>query len=188
MSIQFILWILRDRGSAGSRQSCREWGHRNVPQDGCWNPQAVAAHWAFGKNFTAVQYSNTRSRRLVSPSSVGGITGRAFWWKGGPARWREFSDAVAGFLRADGKLAPIYAQDPQFANLGWSRQCSTYFCRCVTGWQPRLFSFFLWFRFTSSLIGLQRNWAGNHYPHGEGVKGHSCQPWNLTSIRIKITK
>ena len=27
-----------------------------------------------------------------------------------------------------------------------------------------------------------------HYPHGKGVKGHSCQPWNLTSIRIKITK
>ena len=67
-------------------------------------------------------------------------------------------------------------------------QCSTYFCRCVTGWQSRLFSFFLWFRFTSPLIRLQRNWAGNYYPHGEGVKGHSCQPWNLTSIRIKITK
>ena len=28
---------------------------------------------------------------------------------GGPARWRKVSDAVAGFLRADGKLAPIYA-------------------------------------------------------------------------------
>ena len=29
--------------------------------------------------------------------------------EGGPARWRKVSDAVAGFLRADGKLAPIYA-------------------------------------------------------------------------------
>lgn len=27
----------------------------------------------------------------------------------GAARWRKVSDAVAGFLRADGKLAPIYA-------------------------------------------------------------------------------
>ena len=27
----------------------------------------------------------------------------------GPARWRKVSDVVAGFLRADGKLAPIYA-------------------------------------------------------------------------------
>ena len=27
----------------------------------------------------------------------------------GPARWQKVSDAVAGFLRADGKLAPIYA-------------------------------------------------------------------------------
>ena len=30
--------------------------------------------------------------------------------EGGPARWRKVSDAVAGFLRADGKLAPIYAE------------------------------------------------------------------------------
>ena len=30
--------------------------------------------------------------------------------EGGPARWRKVSDAVAGFLRADGKLAPIYAK------------------------------------------------------------------------------
>lgn len=30
----------------------------------------------------------------------------------GPARWRKVSDAVAGFLRADGKLAPIYAAFP----------------------------------------------------------------------------
>ena len=29
--------------------------------------------------------------------------------EGGPARWQKVSDAVAGFLRADGKLAPIYA-------------------------------------------------------------------------------
>ena len=29
--------------------------------------------------------------------------------EGEPARWRKVSDAVAGFLRADGKLAPIYA-------------------------------------------------------------------------------
>ena len=29
--------------------------------------------------------------------------------EGGPTRWRKVSDAVAGFLRADGKLAPIYA-------------------------------------------------------------------------------
>lgn len=29
----------------------------------------------------------------------------------GAARWRKVSDAVAGFLRADGKLAPIYAPD-----------------------------------------------------------------------------
>ena len=27
----------------------------------------------------------------------------------GPTRWRKVSDTVAGFLRADGKLAPIYA-------------------------------------------------------------------------------
>ena len=32
--------------------------------------------------------------------------------EGGPARWRKVSDAVAGFLRADGKLAPIYAAFP----------------------------------------------------------------------------
>ena len=31
--------------------------------------------------------------------------------EGGPARWRKVSDAVAGFLRADGKLAPIYAAE-----------------------------------------------------------------------------
>ena len=42
--------------------------------------------------------------------------------EGGPARWQKVSDAVAGFLRADGKLAPIYAQafclDPEiFAGL-----------------------------------------------------------------------
>ena len=47
-------------------------------------------------------------------------------------------------------------------------------------------SFCLWFRFTSTPIRLQRNWAGNHYPHGEGVKGHSCQPWNLTSIGVQF--
>ena len=29
--------------------------------------------------------------------------------EGGPTRWRKVSDTVAGFLRADGKLAPIYA-------------------------------------------------------------------------------
>ena len=32
----------------------------------------------------------------------------------GPARWRKVSDAVAGFLRADGKLAPIYAVETKF--------------------------------------------------------------------------
>ena len=31
--------------------------------------------------------------------------------EGGPARWQKVSDAVAGFLRADGKLAPIYAEE-----------------------------------------------------------------------------
>ena len=35
--------------------------------------------------------------------------------EGGPARWQKVSDAVAGFLRADGKLAPIYAEMPEFA-------------------------------------------------------------------------
>ena len=34
--------------------------------------------------------------------------------EGGPARWRKVSDAVAGFLRADGKLAPIYAGAKDF--------------------------------------------------------------------------
>ena len=33
----------------------------------------------------------------------------------GPARWRKVSDVVAGFLRADGKLAPIYAADAKAA-------------------------------------------------------------------------
>ena len=36
--------------------------------------------------------------------------------EGGPARWRKVSDAVAGFLRADGKLAPIYAGFTAVAN------------------------------------------------------------------------
>ena len=31
----------------------------------------------------------------------------------GPTRWRKVSDTVAGFLRADGKLAPIYAERPR---------------------------------------------------------------------------
>ena len=34
--------------------------------------------------------------------------------EGGPARWRKVSDAVAGFLRADDKLAPIYAGAKDF--------------------------------------------------------------------------
>ena len=38
-----------------------------------------------------------------------GLPTELFGWKDGPARWWKFSDAVAGFLRADGKLAPIYA-------------------------------------------------------------------------------
>ena len=70
----------------------------DLPKDGCWNPQAVVAHWAFGKKVTAVQYSNTRSRRLVSPSSVGGIAGRAFWWKG--------AGEVAESLRCCGRFSP----------------------------------------------------------------------------------
>ena len=37
--------------------------------------------------------------------------------EGGPARWRKVSDAVAGFLRADGKLAPIYANTRLFFDL-----------------------------------------------------------------------
>ena len=40
--------------------------------------------------------------------------------EGGPARWRKVSDAVAGFLRADGKLAPIYAL--RFANASRAEQ------------------------------------------------------------------
>ena len=32
----------------------------------------------------------------------------------GPTRWRKVSDTVAGFLRADGKLAPIYAEKGLF--------------------------------------------------------------------------
>lgn len=31
--------------------------------------------------------------------------------EGGPTRWRKVSDTVAGFLRADGKVAPIYAKE-----------------------------------------------------------------------------
>ena len=27
-----------------------------------------------------------------------------------------------------------------------------------------------------------------HYPHGKGVKGHSCQPWSLTLFRSKKHK
>ena len=34
---------------------------------------------------------------------------QSFLVEGGPARWQKVSDAVEGFLRADGKLAPIYA-------------------------------------------------------------------------------
>ena len=33
----------------------------------------------------------------------------------GPTRWRKVSDTVAGFLRADGKLAPIYAHSHKYA-------------------------------------------------------------------------
>ena len=41
---------------------------------------------------------------------------------------------------------------------------------------------------TVLLLDCNETEQDNHYPHGKGVKGHSCQPWNLTSIRIKITK
>ena len=42
--------------------------------------------------------------------------------EGGPARWRKVSDAVAGFLRADGKLAPIYAHEHEAPGGGSGRR------------------------------------------------------------------
>ena len=43
-----------------------------------------------------------------------GLVGRT---KDQIVRWRKFSDAVAGFLRADGKLAPIYAHRADLCSL-----------------------------------------------------------------------
>ena len=68
----------------------------------------------------------------------------------GPTRWRKVSDTVAGFLRADGKLAPIYARafgsDPEGQRFESSRShqeqhlmgcCSFCYARILWGSKRR---------------------------------------------------